>query len=183
MSTDSSSTPPTSADIERLVRRGTQSLQAGRQDEAIALLEQALQGDPDHFDAALNLSAALILRNRWKQAIPLLERLTEREPHNAMLWTNLGAAYLGNPVLATDVQQFRAVQAFVNALEIDPRTPNVAYNIGLIHKDRKEYPVAIRWFHLALRTNPADQDARTWIGKLEQHMAQEAQEAQEGGEP
>lgn len=163
-------------DVLRLVRRGVQFLQGGRHDEAIALLQDALRHDPDHFDAAFNLSAAYILRGRFKLAVPILERLAALRPHDAMLWTNLGAAYLGNPILATDEQQFKAVQAFVRALEINPKAPSVAYNIGLIHKDRGEWAAAIGWFRQALRTNPADHDARTWITALERRQQGESPE-------
>ena len=45
---------------------------------------------PEHFDAALNLSGALILTKKFKQAVALLEKLREQAPENAMVWTNLG---------------------------------------------------------------------------------------------
>lgn len=50
---------------------------------------------PEHLDASLNLSGAYILTKKFKQAVRLLETLREQAPDNAMVWTNLGAAYLG----------------------------------------------------------------------------------------
>jgi tetratricopeptide (TPR) repeat protein len=96
-----------------------------------------------------------------------LEDLSDQDPDNAMVWTNLGAAYLGNPVLAHDEQQVRAIAAFEQALRINPIAPNVAYNIGLIYRDRKETDYAVYWFRQAIRANPADRDARSLLAKLE----------------
>ncbi|NIP52669.1 MAG: tetratricopeptide repeat protein, partial [Aliifodinibius sp.] len=95
------------------------------------------------------------MNKKFRKAVPILETLSEYEPDNAMVWTNLGAAYLGNPVLAMDKQQLKAIAAFEQALEIDPIAPNVAYNIGLIYRDRQEHEEAIYWFRQAIKANPA----------------------------
>lgn len=150
-----------------LLRQGTQALQRGDASVAVTLLEQAQQHAPDdHPDLALNLAGAYILSKKFKQAILLLEPLSEREPHNAMVWTNLGAAYLGNPVLAKDKDQQRAIRAFEKALEINPAAPNVAYNLGLIYIDRQNKAQALHWFRRAVQANPQDRDARNYIKKL-----------------
>ena len=82
-------------------------------------------------------------------------------------WTNLAAAYLGNPVLATLEQQDLAITAFERALECDPATPNVAYNIGLIYRDRDDRDRAIYWFTRALQADPLDRDARRILERLQ----------------
>lgn len=151
--------------IEQL-RRATALLQRGKQKQAIDILAPLFTEHSDNFDIALNLGAAYILDKKFKQAIAVLEPFQAEHETNVNLWTNLGAAYLGNPVLAKEEQQFKAVVAFSTALKINPKTPNVAYNLGLIHKDRKEYEVAFRWFGIALKTNPDDKDAAYWLEKL-----------------
>jgi tetratricopeptide (TPR) repeat protein len=78
----------------------------------------------------------------------------------------LGAAYLGNPVLATQEQQLRAIKAFETALELDPVAPSVDYNLGLIFVDRKEHDLAMSAFQRAIEVNPFDRDARAWLRKL-----------------
>ncbi len=153
--------------FEYLFKTGTQLLHRGQVDEALPLLEKAYELQPDHADTAINLSGAYILTQRFRKAVPVLEELSEQEPHNVMVWTNLGAAYLGNPVLAQDEHQIRAIAAFEQALKLDPIAPHVAYNIGLIYRDRQEVDVAIYWFRQAVRANPADRDARSLLAKLE----------------
>ena len=152
--------------FDALFRRGSQLLHRGKVNEAVTTLQKAHSLKPEHFDTSLNLSGAYILTKKFKQAVSLLETLREQAPNNAMVWTNLGAAYLGNPVLANDEEQLKAIAAFEEALAIDPSAPNVAYNIGLIYRDRREYEMAIAWFRRALQANPDDQDARNLIDKL-----------------
>jgi tetratricopeptide (TPR) repeat protein len=43
----------------------------------------------------------------------------------------------------------------------------VAYNLGLIYRDRKEYEVAKRWFSRALESNPKDRHAQMLLERLE----------------
>jgi tetratricopeptide (TPR) repeat protein len=153
-------------DFHKLLARGTAALHQGKIDEARKLLEQAHQLNQTDGNATLNLAGVYILSKRFQRAVELLKPLTKIEPDNPMVWTNLGAAYLGNPVLASKENQQKAITSFEKALEIDPQVPNVAYNLGLIYRDRQEYSQAIRWFRRALETNPNDKDARHYIELL-----------------
>lgn len=149
-----------------LLVKGTRLLREGKATRATPLLEEAYAMAPDNFDAALNLGGALVMAGRFAKAIPILEELREQEPENAMVWTNLGAAYLGNPVLATEESQDKAIEAFERALVLNPKAPSVAYNLGLIYRDRREYQEAIKWLRKAVDTNPADRHARSMLKKL-----------------
>lgn len=156
-----------------LLRQGTRALQQGRASKATELLEQAYELDQQHPDLLLNLGGAYILSKKFKKAVEVLELLSERQPSNPMVWTNLGAAYLGNPILATDEKQHRAIGAFKLAAALDPKASNVAYNLGLIYRDRREYDQAISWFKRALDVNPNDSDARYYIRRLSQKLQDE----------
>lgn len=143
--------------------QGTLLLKAGKHQQALKPLEAAYALDSDHYDVAFNLAGAYILNKKFKKSAEILERLAEQEPDNAEIWQNLGAAYLGNPVLAKEEEQLKAVDAFVHALNLKSDLPNVAYNIGLIHKDRGEWEAAFKWFEVAIKTDPSDRDAKYWI--------------------
>jgi tetratricopeptide (TPR) repeat protein len=158
----------TDPSFEKLFRKGTELLHRGLVDEALALLEAAYKVQPEHADVGLNLGGAYILTKRFKQAIPILEVLIEQEPENVMVWTNLGAAYLGNPILANEAEQVKAIAALEAAFKINPAAPHVAYNIGLIYRDRREFDDAMYWFKKAIKANPADRDARSLLAKLEE---------------
>jgi len=147
---------------------GTRLLAEGKTDEALPLLENAHKLKPDNADAALNLGGAYIMAGRHKLAVPVLERAVEYLPANAQLWINLGAAYLGNPITATGERQQRALEAFGHALEIDPLARSVAYNMGLIHRDRGEIDLAIAAFRRAVLADPNDRDAQRLLERTEQ---------------
>lgn len=151
-----------------LLREGTRHLQSGKTSMALPILEEAYALDSDNFDVALNLSGAYILNGRFKLAAPILEALSEQYGKNPQVWTNLGAAYLGNPVLAQDEQQLRAIGAFEKALQLDPTAHSVAYNIGLIYRNRRDKEMAIRWFRRAVANDPHDKDAASQLRRLEE---------------
>lgn len=115
----------------------------------------------------INLGGAYVMAGRHKEAIPLLETARDAEPHNAMIQINLGAAYLGNPLLSTHEEQMQAIAAFEKALELNPTAPNVHYNLGLIFVDRNDSDLAIAAFQRAIQVNPLDRDARLWLRRLE----------------
>ena len=152
--------------FDQLFRQGTTLLHQGKANDALPLLQQAHQLAPEHVDAGINLAGAYILTKKFTKAVAVLEPLREINPHNAMIWTNLGAAYLGNPILATDEQQQQAIAAFEQAVALNPAAPSVAYNIGLIYRDRQENEQAIHWFRRAVQTNPRDKDARRILKRL-----------------
>jgi tetratricopeptide (TPR) repeat protein len=152
--------------FRELLRRGTRALQKGQTAEATRLLEQAHELNSQDGDVILNLGGAYILSKQFQKAIAILEPLSQRQPDDPMVWTNLGAAYLGNPVLATDEKQQRAIGAFKLAMALNPTAPNVAYNLGLIYRDRKEVDQALYWFKRALEANHNDRDAKYYIEQL-----------------
>jgi tetratricopeptide (TPR) repeat protein len=149
------------------LNRGARLLAQGKAEQSLAVLERLLRHRPDDAAAAINLSGAYILTRQFRRAVPVLEVLAAREPDNAMVWTNLGAAYLGNPVLATPEEQAQAIAAFERALDCDPAAPNVAYNLGLIYRDRRDVERAIHWFTRAVQANPLDRDAQRILERLQ----------------
>lgn len=159
--------------LHRLLTRGTDLMQDGQLSKAVRLLERAYEIAPDNMDAALNLSSAYILTKKFKRAVPILESLVADHEQNAMIWINLGAAYLGNPVLARDEEQQQAVAAFEKALDINPEAPSVAYNLGLIYRDRRDFTTAVAWFRRAVDTNPRDRDAHLMLARMQQALTEE----------
>lgn len=160
----------TSRRFFNLLNQGTEALHKGQISRAVKLLTRAHGLDEANVDAALNLGGAYILSKKFSRAVAILEPLSQRDPHNPMVWTNLGAAYLGNPVLSRDEEQLCAIAAFERALELNPATPNVAYNLGLIYRDRQEYDQALHWFRRALQANPNDRDARRCAAQMERKI-------------
>lgn len=168
MSKNNKQHKPAQNRFDAYFRRGTELLHQGKAEQAIPLLQKAYELEPEHADTAVNLSSAYILTKKFRRAIPILEALAERYPDNPAIWTNLGAAYLGNPVLAEDEDQRKAIAAFEQALVLNPTAPHVAYNIGLVYRDRRQNEQAVAWFERALQTNPHDRDAQNLVRRLRQ---------------
>lgn len=146
-----------------LLAEGARLLGQRRPGEAAAKLEKSAALLPDNVDVAINLAGAYVLQRRYSLAVSTLERAKTQEPTNPMVWVNLAAAYLGSLDLSGPQQQDQAIAAYEQALALDPKSPNVHYNLGLIYKDRKDWPRAEGWFRLALETDPTDSDAQYWL--------------------
>jgi tetratricopeptide (TPR) repeat protein len=138
-------------------------LAAKRPGEAAELLAEARALDPESAAAAINLGGAHILQGQHDRAIPVLEAASRLEPGNPMVWMNLAAAYLGKLPFATAERQARAIEAYTQALALDPRAPHAHYNLGLIFLERDDNALAAAHFQAALETDPTDRDAQHWL--------------------
>lgn len=141
-------------------------LSQNRPGEAVQRLEPLYAEAPEDADVAINLSGAYILQRKWDKAVQVLDEAVKANPDNAMLWANLGAARLGRLEMAGPKQQEQAIEAYWQALHVDPHAPNVHYHLGLIYKERGELTRASAMFQRAVEVNPADVDARYWLKRL-----------------
>jgi tetratricopeptide (TPR) repeat protein len=167
-------------EFHRVLSEGALLLRQNRPQEAMDRLLPLYEMAPTNVDVAINLGGAYILQGKWNKAVRVLSRASELHPDNVMVWINLGAAHLGRLELSGPQQQDRAIRAYERALAIDPQAPNVHYHLGLIYKDRGDIAKAEGEFARALEVNPADNDARYWLGWLDrQRQARAAAEAPE----
>ncbi len=149
-----------------LVGEAAQLLTARRLGEAVPLLTEARRLDPRNAAAAINLGGAYILQGKHSLAVPVLEDAARLEPGNPMVWTNLAAAYLGKLPFATAERQEQAIGAFERALALNPRTPHVHYNLGLIYLERNDPQRAAEHFRSALDSDPTDRDAQRYLDAI-----------------
>ncbi|MCB0083379.1 MAG: tetratricopeptide repeat protein, partial [Caldilineaceae bacterium] len=174
--------PETSHDFPRILNESAHLLRQNRPAEAAELLEPLHEHAPEHPDVAINLGGAYILQRKWNQAAKILSRAAISNPDNAMLWTNLGAAELGNIQTAGPKQQERAIRAYERALQADPTAPNVHYHLGLIYTERGELMRASAFFQRALEVKPSDRDARYWLDQVGKLIVQEQAERRKSAE-
>ncbi len=162
-----------SEEFRRALNESARLLSQNRPGEALVKLEPLYAKTPTHPDVAINLGGAYILQRKWERAVAVLNQAAEAHPHNAMLWTNLAAALLGNLETAGPQQQARAIEAYQQALQADSEAPNVHYHLGLIYKERGELNRACAFFQRALEVHPGDKDARNWLDQLSNQLANE----------
>jgi len=155
------------AELNRALRESARYLHQDRPVEALDKLLPFYEAGICDPDLAINIGGSYILQRKWNKAVKVLSEATRIYDENVMLWINLAAAHLGRLETAGPRQQQRAIQAYERALQLDPKTPNVHYHLGLIHKERGELNRACAFFQQALEVNPADKDAAQWLEYLE----------------
>jgi hypothetical protein len=83
-------------------------------------------------------------------AARMLEAITAREPSNWRAWRLLGTAYQGSKEID------RALVAYRKALDIEPDSPQVIYNIGTAYAIKPDITAAFEWLGRAKATRKLD---------------------------
>jgi Flp pilus assembly protein TadD len=98
--------------------------------------------------------------NRYKEAVDAMERATKLDPHNDVLWRNLGDSYRQIPsrTSAAIAAYEKALQAASDELSVNPNNTEVLsgialYNAHLGHKSEAEAAIS-----KALKLSPKDSD-------------------------
>jgi len=106
----------------------------------------------------LNRAAALGSKKDWRALQALADRWTKAQPHSAIAWFALGEAddNLG--------QYTQAIDAYRQALQINPQDAGAWVNLGLAYFHAGQYTQAIDAFRQALQINPQDAGAWTNLG-------------------
>jgi tetratricopeptide (TPR) repeat protein len=126
--------------------------QAGRLEEGVALLQRAVELDPDESALQMNLAGGLAEAQRWRDAQQVLLALIERWPVQGPAWTRLGDA-----CLALDERE-AALMAWRRAHELDVDAVEPARKLATLAREtgQREEAIAVLEQTLSLRpTEPA----------------------------
>ncbi len=102
---------------------------------------QALENDPEHVPAALNLSAMLCEQGRCDDALRLLDGMLARCPADAALHFNLGIA------LEDQHRDDEAIAAYERALGLQPDLADAHFNLARLHERAGRPHRALRHLH------------------------------------
>jgi tetratricopeptide (TPR) repeat protein len=118
-----------------------------RPERAFKAYTQAVQYDPRHASAWVNLGAHQLKNSQYNEAQATFERLTKEFGRNdAITLTSLGSAYRGRsadyPNGATERAQFvrSAEAAYKRALQVNSSYGPAYYNLGLLYLDTDPFP-------------------------------------------
>jgi tetratricopeptide (TPR) repeat protein len=167
---------------------------AGRDSEAVPILEHAVELQPKSADAAYQLAIVLQRVDRVPEAIDLLKRVVHSEPANAAALTNLGMALAqmhkateGIPFLKKAVtidpsdptahQDLAAAYIQINQIEdavaelkvairLSPDSPQLHYDLGTAYKLHDDATDAIPELETAAKLNPAGYEPPYVLGLL-----------------
>lgn len=136
---------------------------------------EGVRGEGSNFDATAALAKLEILdelpqlycdRREWTRAIAACRALLQKQP-SAGVYKCLGTALwaLGD--------RDRAVEAYREALRLQPRFPEVLVNLGSIHTQQEQFQAAIGYYQQALQIDPQLAGAYRNLAKLWEKVGDE----------
>ena len=132
--------------------------QTGRDDLAVATIQQAIALMPQDAAAHSNLGEAYHAAGRLDEAIAAFNRAIELDPNSYPAHSNLGIA------LRVRGKFPESVAAFCRALELQPNWPKSHYGLGNTLKDQGLFEEAIAAYGHALRLKPDYLEAHNNLG-------------------
>jgi tetratricopeptide (TPR) repeat protein len=111
-----------------------------RYDEAGALLNQAIQLDPDNVDAYYYLGLTNLAQGKHEQAADALEKARAKAPEDLAILTQLGVTYF------VMEQYDKAEPLLTRVFNAAPRTDGVGYYVGFIRYRKGDHQGALRAF-------------------------------------
>jgi tetratricopeptide (TPR) repeat protein len=127
---------------------GILSAREGNSVAAIDFFQRALQIDPGHLIALLNLGNAYRQRKEWAEAKKTLERAFEVGPDDPEVNYSLGM------VCAQLEESDRAYEFLKRAVELRPVYPEALNNLGVLYLRTRRPEEAIRSFEESIRVAP-----------------------------
>jgi tetratricopeptide (TPR) repeat protein len=101
--------------MQNKAQQGIEAFQAGRADEALSLLQAAVQENPQDAEARKFLGAVLAQSGRAGEAVAQLQQAVQLSPQNAQIHYNLGVAQ------AMNGDNEGAKTSYYSALKINPQ--------------------------------------------------------------
>lgn len=150
---------PESADL--LTRTGLTLLQTRDVDQAVEVLDRAVQQDPDSFVAQVALVGGHLQAKRFQEAVSAALEMQERWPDRPEPPTFLGVSY----GLQGDRAKARA--AFERAVEIEPQYISAASNLAALATADGDFDAAREQYERILAYEPGDVRTLVKLAKLE----------------
>jgi tetratricopeptide (TPR) repeat protein len=147
----------TEADVH--VAQAVVDLDDRRYEDAIRSLEQALEIEPDHFEALYYMGVAHMALRRPDQAVPFLERARAKAPSDSAVAFQLGLGYFAQ-------QRYDQAEPLLEAVfRSQPELDGLGYYVGYLRHRRKDYRGALRALRAARSTDPEIQQlTRAYTG-------------------
>jgi tetratricopeptide (TPR) repeat protein len=183
-------------EFEELQKQVRALLRSKKTDEALALLENYRDANPQKAEAHETLGMAYFHTGKLDKASEQFEKVTRIKPRAGTAFINWGAVLnrMGNHQRAVEVlrkgvqierssaigyynlgfahrrlnQQGLAIPAYREAIRLDPQMAEAYQNLGNVYLDMKNIQQAIIQFKKALEVNPEFEKARRGLEAAEQ---------------
>jgi tetratricopeptide (TPR) repeat protein len=127
---------------------GLLATREGRTAESIPYFKKALEANPDHVIALVNLGNAYRQQKEWDLAKATMERAVEVGPGDAEANYGLGMVY------AQLNDSDRAYQHLQQALKLRPEYPEALNNLGILYLRTQRPELAVAAFEECIRVSP-----------------------------
>ena len=136
-----------------------------RYEDAVRVLKKEL-AYKQTSSAWTNLGAAYMYLRRYPEAAEAMEKATELDPHNDILWRNLGDSYRQYPSRAADaiLAYRKALQTATDELSVNPNNTEVLSGIALYQAHLGQKGDAELFIAKALRLSPKNERYFVYIG-------------------
>ncbi len=117
-------------------------------DDALRLLREALQEDPNHVEALYYTGLVHLAQRRPDLAVEPLEKARARAPQDLSTLFQLGVAYF------VQEQYDKAEPLLTQVFEQRPQTDSLGYYVGFMRYRKKDYQGALRAFAAGTSSDP-----------------------------
>jgi tetratricopeptide (TPR) repeat protein len=161
-----------------LVQQGQKLSRNGKQDEALALFQQALDKEPNLFEAHLSAGAALDLKGDYSQARKHLQKAidvaTPETKAQAMRSLAYSYAFEGKAHKALEIEKPLFDNRIQNADWIN--AAGIANELARIYLESGDLDQAYKWYKLGYETSDrkpdlSDADKNLWLFRWENAQA------------
>ena len=115
---------------------------------------------PDSPDAALTMCAVLIRASHWGEADPLFDKILSVRPADKR-------ALVGKGVVDYNMGRIDDAQKHLTASMVDGAAdPEANYYLGLVAKQKGDFPAAANYMELSLKGAPGNVQAMTTLGQI-----------------
>jgi len=150
------------------VNLGVRLLRLGRNDEAIAVLEELRRIDPHYRNGLENLALAYHAAGRLDDAVAALEAALVDRPRATTTLLNLAYFY------DEQGRRFDAVRTYFRAVAVDPSQPDVWNNLAIIALEEGQLDNARRAARRLLDRNPGDRGGAALLQRAATAPARDA---------
>ncbi|CAA6802365.1 MAG: Unknown protein [uncultured Sulfurovum sp.] len=116
-------------------------------DRAMFWYEKAIEINPKHENAYLNMGNACYRQQEYINAIASYEKAIEINSKHENAYYNLGIVY------SKHKRYSEAIRAYKKAIKINPKKYRAYVQIGTIYWNEKKYEVSIEWYKKAIEIN------------------------------
>ena len=121
------------AEIDRLMARATEDMQAGNYDQAIAVLTEVTKRKPEYAEGWNRRATVYYLAGDYRKSIADCDEVLKRNPRHFGALSGLGQIHLALK------DEEAALAWFRRALEVNPNMVGVEFNIRMLEERRRDH--------------------------------------------